>query len=133
MAMSTDTAQGGPIAVSEISCLIQADGLAVGHEQELARRLQKHHLTYYPSDEPAVRWRRAEPGRMFTAGEPSRTSTVSCTIGATTSRSEREVYMRGVCDLWTEVTGCSEHDVLVSISEVPSGVGVEVPAKTGQE
>ncbi len=115
---------------ARISCLIQSDGLAAKHEEELARRLQQHHLAYYPADQLVVLWRRAEPDRMFTAGAPSKTSAVSCLLGAKTTRAGREEYMRGICDLWIEVTGCSEHDVLVSISEIETA---ETTTENGQE
>jgi hypothetical protein len=123
---SRTTANG--ITAGHISCLIQAGGHAVGHEQELARRLQQHHLAHYPTDDPSVVWRVVEQGRMFTAGEQSSTTAVSCSIDGVTSRDGREMYMRGICDLWIEVTGCSEHEVLVSITEIEAQ-----PATTGQE
>ena len=25
--------------------------------------------------------------------------------------------MRGVCDIWTEITGCTDHEIVVSVTE----------------
>ena len=42
---------------------------------------------------------------------------ISCSIEAPATRDSREAYMRGICDLWTEVTGCTDHEIVVSISD----------------
>ncbi len=106
--------------MDHITCLIQAGGPATGREPELERRLRSHHAAHFGGGGTGVSWRSVEPGRMFTAGAPSTTSLVACAIDGSTTRAERERYMRGICDLWTEVTGCTDHEVVVSISEPDS-------------
>ena len=103
--------------LSRINCLIQAAGTAAGREPELERRLIAHHLAHFPARDVGVSWRAIEPGRMFTAGATSTTSVIACAIDDTTTRASREAYMRGICDLWTEVTGCTDHEIVVSISD----------------
>ena len=42
---------------------------------------------------------------------------IACAIAHTTTRPEREAYMRGICGLWSEVTGSTNHEIVVSVSE----------------
>ena len=107
--------------MSLISCLIQRGGLADGCESELEVRLAAHHRATYTGEEPQVAWRQVAPEMMFTAGAPSRTSVISCVLPGPTTRDAREAYMRGICELWSEVTGCDTHDLLVSITEDQQG------------
>lgn len=64
-----------------------------------------------------VAWRPIVAGHMFTEGRQSTSSVISCELPHRTTRSSREAYMRGICDLWTTVTGCTDHEIVVSITE----------------
>ena len=64
-----------------------------------------------------VSWRAVPAGDMFTEGRPSTSSIIACLVPGATTLDLREMYMRGVCDLWTEVTGCTQHEIVVSITE----------------
>ena len=57
------------------------------------------------------------PGDMFTQGKPSRFSIVTCVLARSTSLTEREAFMRAVCELWTSTTGCTDHEVVVAVTE----------------
>jgi hypothetical protein len=103
--------------MSQIHCLIQADGAAAGHEAELEERLRTNHAAHFPGGDVEVAFRAVEAGRMFTAGSAGTSAVIGCTIDRATTGSEREAYRRGVCDLWTEVTGCTEHEIVVSVSD----------------
>jgi len=103
--------------VNRITCLVQADGPSSDERAELEDRLLVHHRGFYPDREVSIRWSEVAPGFMFTAGEQSNTSAISCSVDGPTTLDLREAYMRGICDLWTDVTGCTDHDVLVSLSE----------------
>ncbi|MEM9037171.1 MAG: hypothetical protein AAGD18_21450 [Actinomycetota bacterium] len=103
--------------MNTISCLIQADGPAAGLREELERRLRAHHAGHLDGEEAVVSWRLVEPGHMFTAGSPSSSAVITCTMAGPTTRSGREAYMRRICDFWTEVTGCTDHEIVVSITE----------------
>ena len=111
--------------MNSISCLIQADGSAAGREAELEQKLRDHHGAQCSGAEVAVSWRAVASDRMFTAGATSKTSVIACEVDGPTSRDQREAYMRGVCDLWTETTGCSDHDVVVSMTEAVQAASTE--------
>ncbi len=56
-------------------------------------------------------------GHMFTAAELSRTSVVAGHVPPGTSREDRTRFLRGVTELWCEVTGCSANEIVVSASD----------------
>lgn len=103
--------------MAQFRCVIQEQGVAQTRREELERRLHEHHNRHYPGEETTVRWTAVPAGHMFTEGRQSTSSVVSCTLAHTTTREGREHYMRGVCELWTEVAQCTDHEVVVSITE----------------
>ncbi len=103
--------------MNTISCLIQAGSVADERRDVLERRLQQTHVAQCDSAAPDVVWMVIEPGRMFTAAAPSTSSVVACAMGGPTTLEQRETYMRAICGLWTDVTGCTDHEIVVSITE----------------
>lgn len=103
--------------MSQFRCFIQAGSNADTRGDELERRLVQHHIHHYPDDRPEVTWVAIPPGHMFTEGRQSTSSIVSCFVEDKTTRAHRETYMRGVCDIWTEVTECTDHEVVVSVTD----------------
>ncbi|MEM9564757.1 MAG: hypothetical protein AAGA93_19200 [Actinomycetota bacterium] len=106
--------------MSQFRCFIQAGSNAETRSDELERRLHAHHATHYPGEEATVTWLAIPPGHMFTEGRQSTSSVVACLLDHTTTLDAREAYMRGVCDIWTEVTECTDHEVVVSVTETVS-------------
>lgn len=104
--------------MSRFSCIVQADSAAHQRAVDLEHRLTAHHQHHYPGEAVTVTWRPVDAGFMYTEGRQSTSSVISCALRHTTTRDTREVYMRGVCDLWTEITGCTDHEIVVSITEV---------------
>ena len=103
--------------MSSFRCVIQAGSNADERRDELETRLAAHDAAHAPEGATSVGWLPVPPGRMFTEGRQSTSSVVSVFVDHRTTRDSREAYMRGVCDLWTEVTGCTDHEVVVSITE----------------
>ena len=103
--------------MSHFSCLIQEHSAAEERSAELEARLRDHHTRHHPGENATVSWRAVPPGFMFTEGRQSTSSIIQCIVNHETTREERERYMRGVCDLWTEVTGCTDHEIVVSLTE----------------
>ena len=101
-------------------CIVQAGGNADLRGDELERRLREHHTRYYPDEDAGVGWMAVPPGYMFTEGRQSTSSIISCFVDHETTLDHREAYMRGICDLWTEVTGCTDHEIVVSVTETVS-------------
>ena len=106
--------------MSGFNCVIQADGPADASRAQLERRLVAAHAAHYPNDEVRVSWRLVPEGYMFTEGRQSTSSIIACSLDHDTSRAEREAYMRNVCDIWTDVTGCTDHEVVVAITATTS-------------
>ncbi|MEO1060348.1 MAG: hypothetical protein AAFZ07_02940 [Actinomycetota bacterium] len=103
--------------MSTFRCVIQAGSNADTRADELERRLREHDAKHYPAEEVEVTWVPIPPGHMFTEGEQSTSSVVSCFVDHVTTLDLRETYLRGVCDIWTEVTDCTDHEVVVTITE----------------
>ena len=104
--------------MSHFSCVVQEGGAAQAAADELERRLDSLHADFYPGESVSVSWRTVPPTFMFTEGRQSTSSIIACVMERETTLEERERYMRGVCDLWTDVTGCTDHEVVVAITPV---------------
>ena len=103
--------------MSRFRCLIQAESPADASRGEIETRLAAHHDRHHPGERIEVAWVPIPHGHMFTEGEHSTSSIVSCFVDHPTTLDTRERYMRGVCDIWTEVTRCTDHEVVVTMTE----------------
>ncbi len=103
--------------MSQFSCVVQAGSAAHRQTAELERRLAEHDARCFPGEQSVVRWVPVEAGYMFTEGRQSTSSVIACDLAHVTTLAEREAFMRGVCDLWSDVTGCTDHEIVVSITE----------------
>ena len=103
--------------MSHFSCLIQEHSTAHERSDELERRLAQHHAAHYPGEDASVVFRPVPVGAMFTEGRQSTSSIITCAVAHRTEFEDRERYMRGVCDLWTEITGCTDHEIVVAVTE----------------
>ena len=103
--------------MSRFSCVIQEHSAAHERTSELEARLADHHARHYAGEQVTVGWMPVPVGYMFTEGRQSTSSVIACAIAHTTTLPQREAYMRGICDLWSEVTGCTDHEIVVSVSE----------------
>lgn len=104
--------------MGHFSCVIQAGGSADAATDQLAERLEQLHTSHYPDEPVTVSWRKVPAGFMFTEGRQSTSSIIACVLEHDTTLSERERFMRGVCDIWNDVTGCTDHEVVVAVTEV---------------
>ncbi|MEM9655439.1 MAG: hypothetical protein AAGA65_25335 [Actinomycetota bacterium] len=103
--------------MSHFRCIIQADGNADRRRDEIDRRLADHHAAHYPNERVVVDWTAIPAGHMFTEGTQSTSSIVSCFLDHKTTLDSRSAYMRDVCNLWTELTDCTDHEVVVTVTE----------------
>ena len=106
--------------MSQFRCIIQADGNADRRRDELEPLLADLHARHYPEEKSSVTWMAIPPGHMFTEGRPSTSSIISCFVDHRTTLDTRATYMRDVCDLWTKTTDCTDHEVVVTITETVS-------------
>lgn len=104
--------------MTHIRCLVQAASNADTQRAELEARLHALHDRHYPGEVPAVSWVAISPGAMFTEGVQSTSSIISSFVAHETTLTLRERYLRDVCDAWTEVTGCTDHEIVATITEL---------------
>lgn len=97
--------------------MIQEDSNAAATTDVLEQRLQAHHAEHFDGEASSVAFMTVPTGYMFTEGRQSTSSVIACAIGHSTTLPQREAYMRGICDLWSEITGCTDHEIVVSVSE----------------
>ena len=67
----------------------------------------------------------APAGRLFTAGEPSRTTIIVGNIRAGRELAVRQTMLRELAEMWTAQTGQSGGELLMSILEVDPRVAME--------
>jgi hypothetical protein len=102
------------------ACIIQ-EGQTAHHKQEsLADGLQRIGREAFGDDSPAdVSWIVIKQGFGWTAGEPSTSSIVIRSVPVGLPLDQREAFMRKVCELWENETGCSINEVVVTAWDGP--------------
>lgn len=70
-------------------------------------------------DEVTVRWTRHPAGWAFTAGKPSTSSIVVRSVPIGYDDGKREQFLRAVCDLWVETTGCTVDEIVATAFDGP--------------
>ena len=102
--------------MSPYTCIIQAGQAAEAKIASLEVGLRRIGEAHLGDAEPAsITWEVVPPGHMFTEGEPSRSTLVIRAVPADISLEERRLLMRAICDLWTSETGCTDHEIVVSL------------------
>ncbi len=107
--------------MSQYSCIIQEGQVADRKTDVLEAGLAQLGQRFF-GDDPAeveIRWTRQPPGWAWTAGEPSASSIVVRSVPVGFDNAEREVFLRAVCDLWVETTGCSINEVVATAFDGP--------------
>lgn len=107
--------------MSHFSCVIQEGSPAAASTETLEQQLADHHRSHFPGEDATASFRSVPAGFMFTEGRQSTSSIIACVIRHETTLAQREKYMRGVCDLWTATTGCTDHEIVVAITDVDPG------------
>ncbi len=105
----------------QYSCIIQ-EGQAADRSIDALeaglRRLAREHFGDDP-DDVSIRWTRQRPGWAWTADEPSTSSIVVRSVPVGYDDAERETFLRAVCDLWVDTTGCSINEVVATAFDGP--------------
>ncbi len=102
-------------------CIIQ-EGQAAEREQsalEASLRSLGERTFGDEASDTEVEWRVMKKGWAWTAGEPSRSSLIIRSVPEGLPLPEREAFMRAVCDLWSEQTGCHINDIVVTSWDGP--------------
>jgi hypothetical protein len=102
-------------------CVIQEGQTADRKRSELAEGLKKLGQEAFADDpsRTSISWIVVKKGFAWTAGEPSTSSIVVRSVPVGLSLDLREAFMRRVCELWQNVTGCSVHEIVVTAWDGP--------------
>ena len=103
--------------MAHFSCIIQQDQKAEEATDRLESGLKSVYAEHFDDEPATVSWRVVPAGYMFTEGRPSTSSMVACVIRRSTTVDEREKFMRDICHLWTSTTGCTDHEVVVAMTD----------------
>lgn len=107
--------------MAEYACILQEGQTPATLRDELAEGLRRIGRECFGDSAQGaeISWLSVDPGYGFTAGKPSTTSIVVRSVPVGFPDDEREAFMHRVCDLWTEVTGCTEHEIVVTALDGP--------------
>ncbi|MXX80477.1 MAG: hypothetical protein F4Y69_05505 [Chloroflexi bacterium] len=97
-------------------CTMQEGQIDEATRERLAdglRQVTKGVLGESPDDIP-VSFSDIPSGFGFRGGEPSTTSLVNGSIVGGVTQDVREELMRGICDMWMEISGCTVDELVVS-------------------
>jgi len=103
------------------ACMIQEGQMAHRKQEDLARGLRRIGQETFGDDpvETEIAWVVLKQGYAWTAGEPSTSSIVVRSVPVGLPLPEREAFMRRVCDLWEQETGCSIQEIVVTAWDGP--------------
>ena len=103
------------------TCMIQEGQTADRKRSELAEGLRAIGREAFGDDpsQTEISWNVVKKGFAWTAGEPSTSSIVVRSVPVGLAQEPREAFLRQVCDLWQEVTGCSINEIVVTAWDGP--------------
>lgn len=95
--------------------------------RRIAGEITRIHTTHTgaPAVFVNVLFQDAPAGRLFTAGEPSRTTIIVGNIRAGRELAVRQAMLRDLAEMWTAQTGRSGGELLMSIQEVDPRASME--------
>jgi hypothetical protein len=103
------------------ACIVQEGRAADRQREALERGLRRIGRDAF-GDEPSetrISWSTVGKGFGWTGGEPSTSSVVIRSVPVGLPLPEREAFLRRVCDLWAEVTGCSLDEIVATAWDGP--------------
>jgi hypothetical protein len=102
--------------MADYACILQEGQTPESKRAELAeglKRIGREMLGDSPQG-AEIRWIPVPQGFGFTAGSPSTSSIVVRSVPGGFPEDRREAFMTKVCDLWTDVTGCTTNEIVVT-------------------
>ena len=102
-------------------CMIQQGQEAERRKVALGEGLRRLGERAFGDDPGAVEidWVTVGKGFAWTAGEPSTSSVVIRSVPVGLAGERRERFLRSVCDLWVEQTGCSQDEIVAAAWDGP--------------
>ena len=98
------------------NCMVQEGLISQAMRAELSKRLSDISCEVFGDCEEDVQvgWIEVRAGSGYTAGKPSTSSLALATVPDGTSEEDRCRALSGICDAWTEVTGCSINEIVAT-------------------
>ena len=105
----------------DYACIIQEGQTPSRVQAELAEGLKRIGRELLGDTEAGaeISWITVPEGFGFTAGVPSTSTLVVRSVPVGFPDDEREAFMTRVCDLWTEVAGCTTDEIVVTAFDGP--------------
>ena len=107
--------------MAHYSCIIQEGQSPDQLREKLEEGLRQIGREFFGDDpqDVEIRWNRFAKGWAWTAGELSTSSVVIRSVPVGYDNEEREKFLRSVCDLWVETTGCSINEIVATAYDGP--------------
>ena len=107
--------------MAEYACIIQSGQAAHRKQDALEQGLRRIGQEWFGDDPSATTfsWTVMQPGFAWTAGEPSTSSLVIRSVPVGLEFERREAFLRRVCELWSQETGCSIEEIVVTAWDGP--------------
>ncbi len=108
-------------------CLVHVGRLTAAKKAEVAREITRVHcaLTNAPKHFVHVIFHEVATGDWFTADKPSSFSIVNAFIRAGRSDEQKQKLMTQISSEWTRVTGQTERELVVTITDIRSETWME--------
>lgn len=108
-------------------CLVHVGCLTAAKKAEVAREITRVHcaLTNAPKHFVHVIFHEVATGDWFTADKPSSFSIVNAFIRAGRSDEQKQKLMTQISSEWTRVTGQTERELVVTITDIRSETWME--------
>ena len=98
-------------------CMIQEGQIPDHQIQPLEDGLSEISSSYFGEPSETL-WTTVDAGNGWTAGEPSSTSLVIMYVPPGLEQAVRARLLASICDLWTEVTGCSMNEIVATARDM---------------
>ncbi len=105
----------------DYTCIIQQGQNPARKQAELAEGLKRigRELLGDSAAGAEIAWVSVPEGFGFTAGVPSTSTLVVRSVPVGFPDDEREALLTRVCNLWTEVVGCTKDEIVVTAFDGP--------------
>jgi phenylpyruvate tautomerase PptA (4-oxalocrotonate tautomerase family) len=108
-------------------CFAQEGSMTDDVRAEIADEITRLHVeaTGAPRAFVNVQFFDVPRGHMFTAGKPSATSIIDGTIRSGRTLEVRQQLLADLSQMWTRVTGQSEQELIVALTEIDASSAME--------
>ena len=101
-----------------VVCLHQENALTKQQKLNLEFMIKDQYAKYFGGNTKfAIVWTEIGKGQAFTAGRPSKTTTVMVDVPDGTDDEKRHAFMASACQHWVDITGCDRSEIILSVPD----------------